>query len=82
MSHDCRFCICVSCYPWEEGVHNFRHPYRAEACDCDHCPRERPPYPDYPLGRSWRRAVPPSDSMVPAGSPGARSEPYPPASGT
>lgn len=57
MVHDCRFCSCVACNPWEEGVHNFRHTGRAEECDCDRCPQETPLYPDYPLGRSLRFAA-------------------------
>lgn len=44
MVHDCRFCICVSCFPWEEGVHNFRHPWNERACNCARCTHERPPY--------------------------------------
>jgi len=56
MTHDCRFCACVACYPWEEGVHNFRHTGRAEACDCDRCPQETPLYPDYPPGRNLKFA--------------------------
>lgn len=46
MTHDCTFCPCVACRPWEEGVHNFRHRGRAEACGCDRCPQERPAYAD------------------------------------
>jgi hypothetical protein len=56
MTHDCRFCACVTCNPWEEGVHNFRHTGRAEACDCDRCPQETPLYPDYPPGRNLKFA--------------------------
>ena len=81
MPHDCRFHNCVPCNPWEEGVHNFRHRGRAEACDCDRCPQERPPYPDYPPGRIWKRTVP-SDPSVRDGSPGARAEPPPPMAGS
>jgi hypothetical protein len=54
MSHDCRLHNCVPCHPWEEGVHNFRHRGRAEACDCDRCPQETPLYPDYPPGRTLK----------------------------
>lgn len=50
MTHDCRMCLCVRCYPWDEGTHNFRHSegYVAElACDCTACSRERPLYPGH-----------------------------------
>jgi hypothetical protein len=55
--HDCRFCSCVACNPWEEGVHNFRHVGRAEECGCDRCPQETPLYPDYPPGRALKWAA-------------------------
>ena len=73
MAHDCRFCICVSCYPWEEGIHNFRHPGRAEACDCDHCPLEYPLYPDYPAGRNWKKPTP--GTLVAHREPGPHTSP-------
>lgn len=50
MSHDCRMCLCVRCYPWDEGTHNFRHAegYVTErACDCTVCTRDRPLYAGY-----------------------------------
>jgi hypothetical protein len=44
MAHDCRYCICVPCFPWAEGVHNFRHSGREDACECARCTHERPHY--------------------------------------
>ena len=43
--HDCRFCACVKCYPWDDGVHNFRHNGNTVHCSCDACPAEKPFYP-------------------------------------
>jgi hypothetical protein len=43
--HDCRFCSCVKCYPWEDGVHNFKHKGNTNRCSCDACPAEKPYYP-------------------------------------
>lgn len=57
MTHDCRFCACVPCNPWEEGVHNFRHRGRAESCDCDRCPQELPLYPTPSAMTAARLAV-------------------------
>ncbi len=58
MTHDCRFCTCTTCSPWEEGVHNFRHTGRPETCSCDRCPQEPPLYFDTRLAREATAAIP------------------------
>lgn len=65
MTHDCRFCLCPACFPWTEGVHNFRHPGSERACDCERCTTERPLYAGVPPGRQVH-PVAPSRLAVPA----------------
>lgn len=81
VTHDCRFHNCVPCYPWEEGVHNFRHRGRTEACDCDRCPQERPAYPEYPPGRSWKSTTA-SNGSEPRGPREAAEKPQAAATGS
>ncbi|MCI4363113.1 MAG: hypothetical protein L3K13_02250 [Thermoplasmata archaeon] len=65
--HDCRFCACVKCYPWEEGVHNFKHKGNTVRCSCDACPAEKPYYPT--VGDSGTSVLPTPAPGTPPVSP-------------
>jgi ferredoxin-NADP reductase len=65
MPHDCRFCICVPCFPWDPLVHNFRHPYREEACECTRCPHEKPLYPNWRSQPPVAKSAPPPEAPAP-----------------
>jgi hypothetical protein len=65
--HDCRFCACVKCYPWDDGVHNFRHTGNPVRCSCDACPAEKPFYPS-PGGETAPPAAKPSSTPTAPGA--------------
>lgn len=76
MPHDCRFCTCTSCSPWEPLVRNFRHRGRDVACECTRCPYERPAYPDSPSkGPGLPVTGPPEPLVGKAAPPGERLAP-------